>query len=228
MANDLPPVGEPPIAGPKKSHFLRNCLACGCILGLLGVVAFFVLAASIEGLMKKSVVEAKAVPALAAQVAPGTVPPPGTEYKKSVDFSLVWLAAKVVCVAPTGQGKPGTILLYGGFSQKSKTREQLQEQVQKILGAIEASSASQDPDAQTKVVSTVEEELPVGTGTDTVKAVHMVTEDQKTKDREVEYFVVLDPYDNEFGYLLVAAVGKQTTFDVEILKAFLKTVTLKK
>jgi hypothetical protein len=218
-------IAQPePIVVQKKSHFLRNCLICGCFLALLGGAALVALPVYMVNQLKAAVVTAADTPVLAAEIAPGTAPPQGYEWKGGVNFSMFGFKAKGVCVAPKGAlGGGQSFIVSGGFSQKRTSKEEIHDAVTKFLQAMETGPKT-GHSGSTTIISHVEEELPIGAGTETVKAQHMVSEDDETKKRATEYVVILDKFPNEFGHLVIVGIGPETGFDLDGFKAFLKTV----
>ena len=230
-----PQIPQQPIAAPPKSHFLRNCLLCGCLLAVLAGVAVFALPVYMVAQIQKSVVQKADAPALAAKVAPGVAAPPGYEIKGGIDFAMFGIKAEGVAIAPTdvelGKGKePKTLLAFGAFSGKTQSKEQIHDQVEKFLTQMSqgGGAGAGGQRGSTKIVTQEEVDVNVGPGTDTVKAMHMVTEDERSQKRMTEWIVVVDDYDNEFGYLIVAGMGSEKEFDEAAFKAFLKTVNPKK
>lgn len=219
-------LGAPP---PKQSHFLRNCLACGCLLFVLLVAAVVGIPAYMFSQIKNSMVDKAGAPALAAAVAPGVQPPTGYELKGGANFAMFGIKAKGVFMAPVGvelgNGQPPkTLLAFGAFSGKNQTKEQIHEQVEKFLTQMAQGGQGGGQGGRTKVVSQGEEDLPIGPGgASTVKALHIVGEDDRGQ-RTTQYLVLLDDYENEFGYLIVAGLGTEKDFDVDALKGLLKTV----
>lgn len=217
--------GAPQQPPPPQSHCLRNCLILGCILTLLAIVAVVAVPVyMVKKLASSFTQDPVAATALGQKVAPGATPPAGYEPKFGIDFNMFGQKIQGTFIS-SGKGQDinpnaDTIIAWGALNQKKSSHE-LQDSFQQALAA--KKGQPNDPNApKEKVDSTEEVEFTIA-GQPT-KVLHMVATDQQSGKKLSYYFVVLDGWNNEFGWLGVGAVGPDDKFDLEGFKAFLASL----
>jgi hypothetical protein len=105
----------------------------------------------------------------------------------------------------------------------------MRAQIELAMQQAAAQQQAQAANGQQPRSSIVEEktvDLEVGTKGAKTKAIRIIAEDDKKK-RIVEEFVILTPFDNEFGYLVIFAAGPDTAFDDKGFQEFLRTIDMK-
>ncbi|MBI3722582.1 hypothetical protein HY251_01300 [bacterium] len=208
-----------------KSHCLRNCLIVGCLLVVLGVVGTFFTLYWVGSKFMSSFVQGPGATTIAQSVAKGAVPPPGYELV-GVDFNMFGYKAKGFLAAPKG-GSKGLLLACGAWEPKPKDVEETRAGIEKAIQS--SPQAGRGGSGGQTIVEQGTEEFEIGTEGEKVKAFRLLVEDQR-KQRLLEYVILLDSFDNEFGYLAIAALapddGQGT--DPQELKDFLKTINVKK
>jgi hypothetical protein len=213
---------QPPPQQPPQSHFLRNCFICGCLLVVLAMAGIILVPILAVNKLKNSVVTGQAnVTALGQKVMPGYTLPKGWDNPKNfgIDLSMFGMfTAKGV-----GLVNGESVIMAGSFIPKPGSTDDLKNTM--MQGAAANSGGNQGQTTTTTLVND-KVDMVLGSG-ETVPVIHEVTQDQQGKKR-VLYLLLLDPFDNELGWLGIMAMGPEDTFDLDGFKAFLGSVKTKK
>jgi hypothetical protein len=219
-----PQAGYPQPGGPPqqpKSNCLRNCLIFGCLLVFLGIAAFVGLTWYAATVLKQSVATTPAeIAAIGQKVAPGATTPTGYTEKFGLNvnmFGQKWQGAFI----SNGSGDPNesTIIAWGALNVKPQDKKQLEDSFEKALQAGQGGGGRNGPNSAKKI--DLEETVELQIGGEAHKVLHMVATDQNSGAKTESYFVILDPWNNEFGWLGVGASGPEGKFDLDGFKAFL-------
>ena len=218
-----PAAFHQPITAPPKGHALRNC--CGCIFFLL--VLFGLAVGFVFMKMKQGWQPPEAAPGVAATLAPGSQPPAGWAYLGADDITIFGkMVSKAVVLSPGGRkperGAPVPLMGAAAFGIKPERRAELRQVIEEAIDKM--ATEGKPVGKHSKIVSESEETYPLGPGTDTTKVSHIVSENEDTKEKSDTFLAVVEPYDNEFGWVVLFGMGPEKQFDAEAFKAYLKTV----
>jgi hypothetical protein len=210
---------QPP---PPQSHFLRNCFICGCVLVLIAMGAMVALPILAVSKVKNSFTTNPAtVTAIGQKVIPGYAPPKGWDNPKNfaIDFSMFGMfTAKGV-----GLTNGGSLIMAGSCLPKPASLDDLKNT---MMQGVNANSGNNQGSQTTTTLVNDEVDMVLGSG-ETVKVKHEVNQDQQGK-KQVLYLLLVDPCDNEFGWLGVMGIGPDDSFDLDGFKAFVATLKMKK
>jgi hypothetical protein len=206
------PMGQP-VAGPPQSHCLRNCLIGGCVLVVLIGIGFFAATAMVVSKIKSSFTDDPAqVAAIGQSVAPGATTPPGYAAK-GVDIDWFGVKAKGVFLTKGVSNAGDSIIGYGALAGKKMNKDDVRATFERALEQQgHSKSGSQQVEKQ--------EEVEFDVGGQPTKVLHTISTDQSGK-RLTQYVVVLDDWNNEFGYLGVVGMGLEDKFDLDGFKSVL-------
>ena len=225
-----PPSAQPAFAQPApppqpQSHCLRNCLIVGCVLVVLVVGGVFVAGAMLASKIKNSFTQdPQKIASIGASVAPGATTPTGYSEKFGVDMSWFGFKAKGAFLAKGDPNSGGTVIGYGAMQadKNNVNKEKVKEGFQQAL----QNAGNQNQQGKRQQVEK-SEEIELDVAGQPTKAVHMIMVDEDTKKRSSMYVIVLDDWNNEFGWLGVGAVGPEDSFDMDGFKAFLGSLKKK-
>jgi hypothetical protein len=211
------PAGLPP--DQPQSHCLRNCLIGGCLLVVVLGVGFFALTAMFVSKIKNSFTDDPArVTAIGQEVAPGATAPSGYT-QKAIDISWFSFKAKGVILAKGDPDKDGTVIAYGALASRGD-RNQVREAFEKAVEGAGQKGAG-GPQTVEK-----EEEIDMDVAGEKVKATHIVSTDSGGR-KLAKYVLILDQWNNGFGWLGIGAMGGEDKFDMDGFKAFLASLKKK-
>jgi hypothetical protein len=161
-----------------------------------------------------------AITAISQNVAGSATVPAGYTQVAGVDFGVFSFKAKGVILQKGGDPKAGgTVIAYGALTAKPQEKAALRDSLEKAMqGATGGGQAQQ----QRQVVS--QEEVDMQVGSETQKVLHIISTDQQGGNKQSQYFVFLDGWNNEFGWLGVGAMGPDDKFDLDGFKAFLASL----
>ncbi len=200
---------------PPQSHCFRNCLIVGCVLVVL-VIAGFVTAGVVVGkkFADSFTQDPVKVAAIGQSVAPGATTPPGYESKFAMDLSVFGFKGKGAFLTKGDPNQGGMVIGYGAVSQKGN-RQDVSEKFQQALAKVNNQGGNQNTQVEKQ------EEVDLDVGGQPRKALHMIAVNQNNNQKDEMYILVLDNWDNEFGWLGVGAKGPEGKFDLDAFKTFL-------
>jgi hypothetical protein len=212
---------QPP---PPKSNCLRNCLIFSCLLLVACIVAFAGLSYYAMNKLKQQIATTPAeIAAIGQKVAPGAKTPPGYTEKFALNMDMFGFKAQGAFILNGADPETGTTIAWGALNAKPSDKKQLEEQFQKALAAgSQGQGGGGNPGGPKKVDS--EETVELLIGGEPTKVLKIIATDEESGRKSESYFVILDPWNNEFGWLGVGASGPEGKFDLDGFKAFLATL----
>jgi hypothetical protein len=218
------PVSKPVyVTPPPQGRCFRNCLIAGCILVVLIAAGVVVTGVVVARAIKNSfTMDPVQIAAIGQSVAPGATAPPGYESKAAMDVNIFGaIKAKGAFLMKGDPNRGGMVIGYGAFSKKGEK----QDVGQKFQQVLENMNNQGGPQGQNQVEK--QEEVDLDVAGEPRKALHMISVNQNTNQKQEMYILVLDNWSNDFGWLGVGAVGPEGKFDLDGFGAFLASLKAK-